>query len=270
MRPYRLRSRWTNAALLAAVIGLTATASARAQTHQVAQRVGSGAPTLISAVVEDVNTRQALYSVRADLRQLLVAQEGFWRARRSYAPDITFLPSFHPTPGVAIQIVRARADGWAARASYGDAVGTARSCVIWVGDVPPAERPATDSERKIYPEAEVSCDGDGYNAVGEWEAAGRSYMTYALRKLVQSEARFYAFHRRYTADTAALDPFIWDRDVSVAITTATPLGWAARATFANAPGKSCVTWHGTLDSAALPMTRAEHARTDADRVACDR
>jgi hypothetical protein len=211
-----------------------------------------------------------MYSVRSDLRQLLVAQEGFWRARRSYAPDITFLPSFHPTPGVAITIVRARADGWAARATYGDGGGALRSCVIWVGDIAPTERPATDGERKVYPEAEVSCDGDGYSAPGEWAAAGKSYMTYALRKLLQSETRFYAFHRRYTADTAALDPFIWDRDVSVSITAAKADGWAARATFGNTQGKSCVTWHGDLDSAAVPVTAADHARGMADRVMCDR
>jgi hypothetical protein len=251
-----------------AALALTAPAS-RAQTRTVAQRVSASQPAIIAAEVDDANSRQAMYSVRGDLRQLVMAQESFWRARHTYATDVTFLPTFHPAPGVVVQIVRARADGWTARAAYGDAGGSARSCAIWVGDVGSAERPTTDAERKVYPEAEVSCDGDGYTTRGEWGAAGRSYMTYALRKLVQSEARFFAFHQRYTTDPAALDPFIWDREVSVVITAGTPLGWAARATFAGAPGKTCVIWGSVLVPSDIPATAVDHVTPGEAQVACD-
>jgi hypothetical protein len=226
-------------------------------------------PTIVAADVEDVNIRQAMYSVRANLRELLIAQETFWRARHSYAPDVSFLPMFHPTPGVNVQIIQARVGGWSARAAFSDGLGLPHSCVIWVGEIAPGERPATDVEHKVYPEAEVSCDGDGYSTKGEWTAAGRAYMTYALHKLVQSESRFFAFHRRFTTDTTTLEPFIWDRDVNVAISTATSNGWAARASFGPSPGRSCVIWHGVLPDTAIPTTGTARHSAPPDEVACD-
>ena len=240
-----------------------------AQARNVAQPVGTSQPTLISAQIEDVHSHQAMYSVRGDLRELIVDQETFWRARRTYAADVSSLPMFHATPGVSVQIMRARTDGWSARAGYSDGLGLGHSCVIWVGDIAPAERPTTDLEHKVYPEAEVSCDGDGYTTKGEWAAAGRSYMTYALHKLTQSESRFFAFHHRFTTNAEILDPFIWDRDVSVVISTATPTGWAARASFAQFPGRTCVYWHGSLPDSTLPVTSAERRKASHDQVACD-
>jgi hypothetical protein len=226
-------------------------------------------PTIISADVEDVNLHQAMYSVRGNLRELLVAEEAFWRSRHTYAPDVSFLPMFHPTPGVAVQIVQARADGWSARAAFSDGLGLPHSCAIWVGEIAPSERPATDVEHKVYPEAEVSCDGDGYTTKGEWTAAGRAYMTYALDRLVQSESRFFAFHRRFTTDTTTLEPFIWDRDVTVAISAATANGWAARASFGPSPGRSCVIWHGVLPDTAIPTTSPARRAPPQDQVVCD-
>lgn len=238
-----------------------------AQVHPVGQTTGTRQPAIVQVTVEDTDLRDGMYSVRASLRQLVPAQETYWRAKKTYAPDVSDLPNFHPTPGVVLQILRARADGWAARATYGNASG-GRSCGIWVGAVPASERPLTDAERKSYPEAEVSCDGDGYSAKAEWAAAGRSYMTYALKKLSRSEARFYGFHRRYSDDASVLDPFIWDSDVTVTI-TANHSGWAARATFAASPGKSCIQWHGALDSKDLPTTSGRHLSATDGRIVCD-
>lgn len=226
-------------------------------------------PTIIAADVEDVNLHQAMYSVRGNLRELLVAEETFWRARHTYASDVSFLPMFHATPGVNVQIMQARADGWSARAAFSDGLGLPHSCAIWVGEIAPGERPATDVEHKVYPEAEVSCDGDGYTTKGEWTAAGQAYMTYALDKLVESEFRFFAYHRRFTSDTTTLEPFIWDRDVTVAILAATAQGWAARASFAPSPGRSCVIWHGVLPDTAIPTAGAARRSTPHDQVACD-
>jgi len=210
-----------------------------------------------------------MYSVRGDLRELIVAQEVYWRARRTYASDVSSLSLYHASPGVNVQIVHARVDGWTARAAYSDGLGVPHSCVIWVGDVAPADRPATEVEHKVYPEAEVSCDGDGYTTKGEWAAAGRAYMTYALHKLAQSESRFFAFHHRFTTDASTLDPFIWDRDVTVVISAATPSGWAAKASFTQFPGRTCIVWHGALPDASLPATAAERRKASHDEVACD-
>jgi hypothetical protein len=243
---------------------------ALAQTRNVARKISPTQPTVIAAEFDDANVRQAMYSVRGDLRQLVIAQETFWRARRTYAPDVSYLPMFHPAPGVVVQIVHARSEGWTARAGYSDWLGVPRSCVIWVGEIVATERPVTDVERKVYPEAEVSCDGDGYTTKGEWAAAGRTYMTYALHKLMQSEARFFAFHHRYTTETDALDPFIWDRDVSVVISTATATGWAARASFTATPDKTCVIWHGTIPPTEGATTAIDHLSPGENEIECDR
>jgi hypothetical protein len=95
-------------------------------------------------------------------------------------------------------------------------------------------------------------------------------MTYALQKLIQNENRYYSFHNRYTAVTAQLDPFIWDRDVSVEIVAATSTGWAARATFAPAPGKSCILRHGTLAAGDLaPAVAPAVLAAPEGKVTCD-
>ncbi len=245
---------------------------AAAQKGKAVQLANTGQPAAVSPVVDDGSTTLVMYTVRTDLRRLVMAQEAYWTTRKAYAPDVAALTSFHADPGVTVQIVHARADGWAARATYGNgATGVGvRSCVVWVGNVDPAERPATDVEHKVYPEAETSCDGDGYNAKAEWAAAGQSYMTYALNKLVVNEARYFAFHHRYTAVVAQLDPFIWDKDVSVEIVAATPTGWAARATFGAAPGKKCVMKHGSLAATDLSASAApDFAGIPGDYVTCD-
>jgi hypothetical protein len=253
------------------ISGLVVGASAAsAQTVPVAQKAAPARqPTIVHAVVEEAGSHQAMFSMRADLRRLVVAQETYWRARKTYASDVSALTSYQETPGVSIQIIRARTDGWTARATYGDVASGLRSCVVWVGDIPSGERPLTEAERKSYPEAEASCDGDGFTTKGEWAAAGRSYMTYALNRLARSESRFFAFHERFTNDPSTLDPFIWDHDVAVTITTATRTGWAARATFAASPNKSCVVWHGTVDTPDVPSTIGRVVPTVDGRVSCD-
>jgi hypothetical protein len=266
---YNMNRAQTRVALLSAGAAMCAAASVGAQARTVAQPVSASQPALISAEIEDVHSHQAMYSMRGDLRELIVAQEAYWRARRTYAADVSYLPMFHATPGVNVQIIRARPDGWSARAAYSDGLGLAHSCVIWIGEITPAERPTTDLEHKVYPEAEVSCDGDGYTSKGEWAAAGRAYMTYALHKLTQSESRFFAFHRRFTTNGEALDPFVWDQDVTVTISAATSTGWAARASFTQFPGRTCVFWHGALPDSALPATVAERHKAPHDQVACD-
>lgn len=243
-------------------------ASMQAQAKPVAQQGASAEPSVVvDAVVEDAQQRHQIYSVRGDLRELVAAQEMFWHSRKTYATDVSALSMFHPSAGVTVQILRARSTGWTARATYGESIGGSRSCVIWVGDITTPERPLTDVERKSYPEAEATCDGDGYTSRNEWIAAGESYMTYALEGLARSESRFFAFHRRYTTEAAVLDPFVWDSDVLVTITKATAKGWVARATFAGSPGKVCTSWHGALDGADIPHPVSRPAPADGE-VSC--
>lgn len=220
-----------------------------------------------SAALADPVYRSSLGPMRSDLRNLLMAQEMYWAANKTYAGEVGLLSSYHATPGVEIQIVRAHADGWTARAVLPRSGG--KSCVIWSGGVGPTERLATEMEHKTYPEAEVSCDGDGLSAHSEWASAERSYMTFALRTLARSQEKYRALNATFAQSGNALDQFVWDPGVTVTILTATATGWSARATYAGVPGKSCVLWRGDVPAAAVPHTDATGAAGDKDQVICD-
>src|SRR5208283_2632991 len=124
-------------AVAAIALGATLQPVAAQQGHQVAQLSNSDQPAGISPSVADGSASLVMYTVRSDLRQLVMAQEAYWATRKSYATDVAALGDFHPAPGVTVQILHARADGWAARASYGPATTGpgVRSCVVWVGNL---------------------------------------------------------------------------------------------------------------------------------------
>jgi|GEM_PF-2204859 len=280
------RGTWTRHGALAVVAGLTVVRATAAQTpatprYAYATAATSAVPdarTLRSTAGGDVASEPAptaralavvamIGTMRSDLRNLIMAQEMYWSANHRYAASAADLAGFQAAPGVDIAIGHASADGWTARATSAGAAG--RSCVIWAGPVAPGERPATDAERKTYPEAEVSCDGDGYRQQLEWAAAAQSYMTYALRSLERSEEKFRALNGAYAQDGDALEPFIWDRGVSVTILTATPTAWSARATFNGVTGRSCVLWRGDLPESAVPRTALQDHPGVRDEVVCD-
>jgi hypothetical protein len=211
--------------------------------------------------------RAAMGEMRADLRNLIMAQEMYWAANHRYATDAGALTAYASKPGVQVEIAHATAEGWTAKATLPGTTG--RSCVIWAGPVPTIDRPTTDDERKTFPEAEVSCDGDGYTQQSEWASAAQSYMTYALRSLEHAQEKYRALNGTYAHDGGALDPFIWDRGVTVTILTASPSAWSARATFGTATGRTCVLWRGDLAQADVPHTSLKDKPGVRDQVVCD-
>lgn len=215
----------------------------------------------------DALVNAAMGDMRSDLRNMIMAQEMYWRANHHYASETSALAAYTSRPGVEIQIARANADGWTAKATAANAGG--HSCVIWAGPVPTVDRPATDEERKTFPEAEVSCDGDGYTQQSEWASAAQSYMTYALRSLEHVQEKYRALNGTYANDGAKLDPFIWDRGVTVTILTASPTSWAARATFGSATGRTCVIYRGDLAPTDVPHTSLKDKPAVRDEVVCD-
>jgi len=218
-------------------------------------------PTAKSAA--DAAYLASMGQMRSDLRNLLTAQELYQTGNQKFANDIELLPTFHPMMGAHIDIVASQSNGWAAVETLPVGAGVGRSCVIWVGPIDRSDRPSTQSERKTFPEAEVACDGDGLSQRAEWSAAGQSYMTFALHKLAKSEEKYLALNGRYTMDQTKLEPFSWDPGVSIVIVAATEQGWAAKASFALFPSKTCVMWRGELDASGLGRT------VDRDQVSCD-
>jgi hypothetical protein len=85
----------------------------------------------------------------------------------------------------------------------------------------------------------------------------RVLMKVDLRNLAHSQETFFAMQGFYARRTENLAlQYLWHRDVHVKILSADAGSWAAKATHARFPGKSCVIWFGTV---------TERPRTDAQR-----
>lgn len=88
-----------------------------------------------------------------------------------------------------------------------------------------------------------------------------------LRRLVSANEVYRAKNKRYAADIGALAGYRASGGVTVALLNASATGWAAKATAAALPGKSCVISVGTVPSP--PKTDAT-GRTAPDAVVtCD-
>lgn len=251
------------------VAGALALAVATVATVAHAQTTVSNANYTVrpSAGNSDAVYAAAYGDMRADLRNLIMAQEMYWKTNHHYASTTTDLSAYTSRASDHIEIARVSADGWTAKASASAAPG--RSCVIWAGPVPTVDRPATEDEHKTFPEAEVSCDGDGYTQQSEWASAAQSYMTYALRNLARAQEKYRALNGSYASDQSTLDPFIWDRGVAVTILTASPTAWSARAVFGSATGRTCVIYRGDLAQPDIPHTALKDKPGVRDEVVCD-
>jgi hypothetical protein len=93
-------------------------------------------------------------AMKGDLRRLVSANEVYHAKTTKYAGDVSALPAFKPSPGVAVTILGATAGGWSAKATASGLPG--KSCVIYAGSVSPA--PKTDAEGRSGPEAVAVCD----------------------------------------------------------------------------------------------------------------
>jgi hypothetical protein len=77
-----------------------------------------------------------------------------------------------------------------------------------------------------------------------------------LRNLAQSQATYLAMQGTYARRTQSMAlQYLWHRDVSVQILSADAQSWAAKATHAKLPGKSCVIWFGLMPQ--RPSTDAQ-------------
>jgi hypothetical protein len=85
----------------------------------------------------------------------------------------------------------------------------------------------------------------------------RVLMKVDLRNLAHSQETFFAMQGFYAKrpENLALQ-YLWHRDVKVKILAADGGSWAAKATHARFPGKSCVIWFGTVTE--RPRTDAQH------------
>lgn len=97
--------------------------------------------------------------LRQQLVELLKLQDEVRAARGGYA--MAFGPgeqalAFSPQPGVSLAFGYADSFGWSATASHAQFPG--RTCVVWVGRIPPERRPTTRHDGNRGGDAEVVCD----------------------------------------------------------------------------------------------------------------
>ena len=104
----------------------------------------------------DKATRSKL---KADLRNLVTAQEKYYYEHASYADQIESL-AFHASAGSQVSLVATQNNAWAGVAS--DPSWTGKSCVIFI-NLAKKYRPATAQDKRVgevNEEGKPLCDGD--------------------------------------------------------------------------------------------------------------
>jgi hypothetical protein len=99
-------------------------------------------------------------------------------------------------------------------------------------------------------------------------------VTSSLRAVATAQEKYYADHRSYTTDVAALRQYPGcplQPGVTITVHAAGPRGWAASGFHPGFPGRSCVQWVSAPDGVPVPETALEHRRGDSlpGAVVCD-
>ncbi|MEP6687213.1 MAG: hypothetical protein ABJC36_02620 [Gemmatimonadales bacterium] len=94
--------------------------------------------------------------LKSALRAALAAQDRYYTAHGTFAPSVEAL-GLRPEAGVRVDILRATASGWQARATHLSQAG--RSCVVYVGSLEATEAPRTDGDHEMAGEEGIPlCD----------------------------------------------------------------------------------------------------------------
>jgi hypothetical protein len=250
------------------------------------------APSSKAAPLTDAATANAGFAeIRRNLRELLIREETFFAETGSYSADPSHI-GFRPDTTTTIRILWISRDGWAASGTHVNLPG--QNCVIFVG--PGKRRPRTLKFGRSAREGTLACD-DAQTTTASQRAAKRStsavgtpektdttaadtanaldmldpkvLMKVDLRNLVYSQETFYqmqGFYARRTENLAL--QYLWHRQVQVRMLSADAESWAAKATHARLPGKSCVIWYGPVTH--RPTTDAQRrGESQAGVPVCD-
>jgi hypothetical protein len=231
------------------------------------------------------STAESFAQVRKGLRRLVAAQETFLAENGAYSSDLSVI-GFTPEKNTTVRFLWVTRDGWAASGSHTNL--PERDCVVFVGQVhaPPTTLKyvrqgregvpvCDDSSRPSQPVASsppprpkpaepVADTGSALEALNP-----RTLMKADLRNLVRSQETYLANQGVYARRTEPLAlQYLWRPGVRVRILTADRQSWAAKATHARLPGKSCVIWFGSVPQ--RPVTDAQrHQSREAGVPVCD-
>ena len=238
----------------------------------------AAAQRLISRAAQPVSYRAAPVAPRlsaaaksamaADLARL-VSYEQLFRVNFSTFTDDAAFTGFEPSDDVRVEVLWARTDAWAARATH--RFFPDYSCVIWVGRILHRDSiPRTAAERKSPPEGLAACDEDGTTPADAERQLATDFMRSTLWRLAYAEARRKQEHSAFTSELALLDGFRESEGVIVKVLSANAEGWTAVAVHPGVSGRTCVVWGGKVAKESRPATkhRLERSRRPGE-VVCD-
>jgi hypothetical protein len=215
------------------------------------------------------SARTALASATSDLRNLIVAQEAHFAEHARYATDLA-ATQFRASAGHAVRLLRPGTNGYGAELT-GPAI--AGSCVIFV-NLPEAERPRTATEKKVFPEGEPACDGDGEVEAVRWAASSRFAVERTLAQLAKLQEQRFGRTGAYAASVAELDGFRPNPSITVTLEVtaggAGGPGFLASGTHALYPLNSCLVRSGYGPWYRQAMTKSQRRRPTTElQVSCD-
>jgi hypothetical protein len=202
------------------------------------------------------------------LRRLVAAEQGFYAENGAYTEDLERL-GYRTEGQTAVKFLWLRRDGWAASGTHPALPGM--DCVIYVGRVSAA--PTSLKFVRSAREGVIACDetppprrtANAPTAPAPAPVDTTSaldlvspvvQMRVDLRNLVLSQNAYYQTQGIYSRRTEPLAlQYLWHRGVTVRVLTADGSSWAARASHASRPGKSCVVWYGAITR--RPATQAQ-------------
>jgi hypothetical protein len=222
--------------------------------------------------------------IRRTLRRLVAAEAAFFAENGAYSDELTLI-GLTPDKNVTIRFLWLSRDGWAASGMHTALSG--KDCVVFMGQ---AKAPPTtlkyvragkegftvcdDSSARSKPRAEAPPPAKPQPPVAEAGSAldvldPPVLMKVDLRNLAHSQETYFAMQGVYARRTEPMAlQYAWHRDVRVKILAADDQSWAAKATHATFPGKSCVVWFGAV--ARRPVTDDQQLQENRSGVpVCD-
>jgi hypothetical protein len=213
--------------------------------------------------------RPELALAASDLRNLVVAQEAYFAEHARYATDLA-VTQFRASSGHAVRLLRAGPNGYGAELTSSAISG---SCVIHV-NLPPVEQPRTATEKKVFPEGEPACDGDGETEATRWASSAQFGVRRVLAQVAKLQEQRFGRVGSYAATVAELEGFEADPAVTLTIDVtaagAGGPGFLASGTHDRYPASSCLVRSGYGPWYRSALTRGQKRRPSVElQVACD-
>jgi hypothetical protein len=238
-------------------------------------------PAPAAAAPRAASEEQSFNVLRRTLRRLVSAEQSFYAENGAYTEDLDRL-GYRAEAPAKVKFLWLTREGWAASATHPDLPG--RDCVIFIGRVNAA--PTSLKYVRTAREGVAACDvtpppprrsdapapvtsGADDTASALEGVSPFVQMRVDLRNMVKAQEAYHATQGTYARRIEPLAlQYLWQRGYSVAILSADPNAWSARASHVAQPGKSCVIWYGPVRS--RPVTDSLERSSDRPGVpVCD-